>query len=321
MFILLFAACEEEINLHGDAKSLPVVYCLLDVNDSVQYVRVSRSYLYPEEMGLVKPDADSMVIRDDFEIYIEYIENGQMVDLYVFSEVTDFVKDTGFFPAQGQRVYQSDFKVKQGGRYALYLCFKDRPTILYGDIIAVDPVKLIDPLMIPARKITLSEEQHLTVRWLVGEHAGLYQAQFGFNYLEEIADNQVSKRLAIDLPIKYSDIQNLVLTQKLNGHHFLSTLADQIEINPLAIRIPISFDFTMVYMGYEMNLYVRPDTEVSSAIPAPLDFSNIYNSLGVFSSFGILQSQNLELSVLTIDTIAHGQITKNLSFLDSGQID
>jgi len=73
---LLFTQCAEEIDLEGDLKSVPVVYCLLDLNSDNQLVRISRTWLPDPENPSLSAAADSLIISEPAEVYIEkWVEN------------------------------------------------------------------------------------------------------------------------------------------------------------------------------------------------------------------------------------------------------
>jgi len=69
--LLLTGSCESDINLFYESGDRPVVYCLLNPKDSIQYLRVSRSFIIRgnTEGQVISPD--SLILDEDFYAYLE----------------------------------------------------------------------------------------------------------------------------------------------------------------------------------------------------------------------------------------------------------
>jgi hypothetical protein len=64
LILSILPGCETEVNLIAPGEPIPVVYCLLDPADSIQYIRVATTYpVYPGETDF-RPDQDEILVHE-----------------------------------------------------------------------------------------------------------------------------------------------------------------------------------------------------------------------------------------------------------------
>ena len=75
-------------------------------------------------------------------------------------------------------------------------------------------------------------------------------------------------------------------------------------------------DFQIVGGSMEMKYYIESTAPSEGSLMEKPVYSNITNGIGLFCAVARINVNELLLSPVTIDSIAYGQFTKNLGFLD-----
>ena len=126
IFIFLAAficSCETDIDAVDESGSVPIVYCILNQNDTIQSLRLSRSYLSNNAQN-PPLSSDSLMVKGKVNITIETVENSLVISENRLQPYP-ISKDSGFFPNDLQWIYQGRFKIKDNTSYRLIVEIKD----------------------------------------------------------------------------------------------------------------------------------------------------------------------------------------------------
>ena len=106
LWLLIFcASCESElIIMTPDFQPTPVIYGLLDPFDSIQCIRVQRSFQILDKEGAMLNDSDSLYFKN-VDVWVRGLTNNEMVWEYNLVK-TDAIKDSGRFTGNKHHVYQ-----------------------------------------------------------------------------------------------------------------------------------------------------------------------------------------------------------------------
>ncbi|TSA37487.1 MAG: hypothetical protein D4R64_05660 [Porphyromonadaceae bacterium] len=315
--LILFScfSCSNEIDIHVNLGYLPAVYCLLDLNSDQQFVRISRTYQSDAENSGKPPSADSLIIREPCEIYIEKWTGDDPVETYLFSK-TMLPKDTGFFPVQGQESYVSEFKAEPLTRYVLYVYFPDINKVVSGETLTTSFPVPEDPKPEIPRAITITRDRGYTARWFSVAHGGVYQGIFTLNYMETLDEGTSFHHIQWLLPNVILDEPNELVSQELNPKRFFDMLIQSIQVNPDVERELVGLGFTLIAGGEEVGLSLR--TSDINDFTTNSDYTNLDNGIGLFSSLARAYVQNLEFSYLTEDAVCTDPELKLLNFKKAG---
>ena len=83
-FLTVIGACSTDVELIAPGDPIPVVYCLLDPEDSIQYVRIGSTYsVYPGDTNF-RPDQKEILVDQEMSVYlsIEYTDLSQKITFY-----------------------------------------------------------------------------------------------------------------------------------------------------------------------------------------------------------------------------------------------
>ena len=315
---LFLQSCEEDIQLYSSPEFVPVVYCLLNPQDSIQTVRVSRVFQNRNQLSDWEQTYNRYLSDSTNRIYIESIaENGDRTIIdFSYSQPFRTCNDTLFTCTD---LYTCKLKPSHLIDYSLFVFFPETKTMASGKIKPVAPVQLIDPAIVPGRKMVIDPSQAYVIRWLGSLGVAYYQGIFHINYLEKKADEIVSKTISMPLNaiLQYPD--EGVFSQNVSGTTLLRTLVDSIPVLDSVSRKIINFDFTFIYGGTELALFSNSGINPLGLSDRVSDFSNLDNARGVFSSISRLHVYGIPLSDQSIDTISMNPLTKNLNFISSNE--
>jgi len=309
-------SCESDIDLIYESKGKPIVYCLLNPRDSIQYLRISRSFIIRgNPAGQIFP-ADSLILDEDFYAYLEYEAPDGSRDIRYF-ELTDINRrDSGLFPSDGLLVFQTNFPVEGGKEYGLYIRFPNIPKIVAGAITVVNPIEIMDPDPLPGREITFLEEQGYMIRWTKSVKFAVYQPVIRFIFLEGDKNFQVLHEIDMSQPFIYGDNENAILANYLNGAGFVKDLTTYLSPPDSGLRRKIiGFDLLMTTGGPELSVFTRSGNNAINSFTSLYEYSNLDGAAGIFSSRTFTGVYNNRFSDLTINYLAGSEKTRQLKFL------
>jgi len=315
--ILGLQACENEIPVNGRGQAVPVVYCLLNPQSNIQYVRISRSYTGDSATWSRPPVHDSMMWDVPCSIYIEEMVGNQAGPFVWFYPDTVPEKDSGFFPVTAHAVYRAEFRPKVNTRYQLYVYFPDLDRMVSGRTWVHQPPEIIDPASIQGRTISFDTIQPYKTRWLPGNYSGLYQVLFRLHYSDSTARNYRFLTADFSSDLIFDTRYGVTLEHAMNGSRFYEAIARQVPEKSGTIREVISLEFILFAGGTDLALLYNTSTRAGTSFYGLNDFSNLTNGVGIFSSLTRSSVTNLQLSNLTLDRLAHGSMTGHLGFRDS----
>ncbi len=166
-------------------------------------------------------------------------------------------------------------------------------------------------------------DKGLTVKWTSQPNARLFETNVRFYYYEITSSDTTKKyidfKLAPQISASISGGEKKEAT--LTGGTFLTTLGNKLSNNSnvlkrvaahSSIEVTISVGSDDLYTYMQVN---QPSTGIVTERPA---FSNISNGIGLFTSrYKSMLPTKPFLYSRTLDSLALGQYTKNLKFLDN----
>ena len=314
----IYYSCEDEIDVFSDGDSVPIVYCLLNPYDTVQYVRLTRTYIVEKGTTGFPSSVDSLYFDGEIQVSLERWENDQVMETIEFEQYDGKVKDPGAFPTDKNILYRSFKKIYTESTYLLYIYLKNREKILYAETETVGDLDVIDPFPIPQRKITLSGDQDYVIRFNLAPEAWIYQTAVNFNYDEISQEDTIRKSIEwIQKVTKPDFLKRDYISTRLNGAKFFQVLMAELEENSNVKRKALDLSFKFYYGSTDLRFYVESITPSSSVLQEKPSYSNFTNSQGIFSSLATKKIESIQLSKIMIDSIAHSKVSKNLGFVDS----
>lgn len=311
--VMIIAGCETEIEVVAPADPTPVVYCILDQDSPVQYLRLSRSYLSND--ATMPPDhSDSILFARSTRVAVEEIIGGKVSGSAFFTPV-DMVKDSGFFPRREHWTYRADFSIKPETDYRLIIYLNDYDKIIYSACYTVGDFEIMNPLFPEVRYIHMLPDHNLSFYWTKSRNAAIYQLGFVMHYLEMEEGQTQEKELLIPLrSIFYLETADHLFSYPINSANFYGYLPKTLTSDPAVMRKCLTIDAVIISGGEELGYYMRI-AERGEAFNL-IDYTDINNGIGIFSSKVLRRINGFSLTEQSIDTLAYGQATSQLNFVD-----
>ncbi|MCL1851178.1 MAG: hypothetical protein FWF70_07260 [Bacteroidetes bacterium] len=147
----IFSACKPEFNLNAPYKDVPVVYAILNYQDSINYVKIYKGF-QPVAEGSVFIDAqnpDSIYYKKDDILVVleEYDENNKRTPRpNIKLDIThDFPRDTGFFYYKDERIlYYTNEPLYQDKIYNIKITNKVNGNVVEGSTPIVGDFQIVN---------------------------------------------------------------------------------------------------------------------------------------------------------------------------------
>jgi len=301
--------------MEGDP--VPIVYCLLDPAGETQYIRIGRTYRGDSMVMERPPVTDSLLWQAQMEVYMEEYQAGTLLKTYEFLPVTGAPKDSGFFPQDALSLWSGRMKPVPGNEYRLYVYSGNMDLMVTARTTAHGLPEIIDPMKLPGRKVNFEAGQPFTARWYPGNYTGVYEMIFRIHYQDSSGSGIRFRSADYSSGGIYDIRHDQVLDYSMGGPSFFKAMAGQIEPTDSLVRRVISVEFMMISGGLDLSFYYRSVNDAGTNFTNFLDFTNLINGTGIFASRSTIRITNLELSNVTIDEMAHGNIMSSRGFLDS----
>jgi hypothetical protein len=292
--LTFLTSCENDIEINAPEKEIPVIYGFLDPHDSVQYIRVSRTF---QTEGIKTPEEEAKNSGNQFLTDNIYVTNLRTLDTFFFVRSTDIPKDPGYFQSDVNFVYSDQGKMRASGRFFQSDQYQLGVVSPAGKTYSVKTSIVRDAKLFAGSPLFLGLYTKFgTLRILslapaptTGAGAAIYDLSLRTYYYETISG--VATIRYIDYPFQknYSpkgrnggEGFNLTAYKMLD---YLNYIKDNIKpVDPSISRKFIRHDL-VAYGGSDevfdyFNLF-KPSLAIAQKRP---DYSNIPGALGIFSS-------------------------------------
>lgn len=350
-------SCSNEVEVIGVWKDIPVVYGVINDQDSVHYIRVERAYLPPNQSALeVAQIADSLYFDPnevDVELYYINKANGDTLPWtrpFVRVNLADegIIREDGIFQNNPSYAYKTTGIT--GNDYLLKINNKKTGKVFYARTesarssntnLITNPAYSLTPLKpIAWRGINNQQEEvynFLTVEMTSNGFAAIYDYKFRFYYKEYEVDAQGIQipGSIVDKSAEWSAASDFIpvvanqTKQVISGEVFYqflgNTLSDVTGTNTRRCAGYLEVYIDGGSTSLRDYILARKSNEgfVGGLYPAA-PYSNVQDGYGVFGTSGRLERPNrssdprlMKMSGLTYEHISTGDLTKNLGFESS----
>lgn len=307
--VLFFISCDNELDLVADFKEVPIVYGLLDLTDTAQYIRVERAFadrvIEPKEIAQ-NPDS---LYYDDITVKLVNKNTGTEFILQKIDGTDEgFPRVDGVFAKSPNYLYKVntvDFPMSIGDSISLEIggVFEDRLVTSTTDIFK-------KPFFVTPTNFRFERGKTLSINWSTAEPT-VYSATFLFNITE--FNNGESR----DTALRWQVMNNSNRVKlEVDGESFYSFMKGALETNGNITRFFNFAEFELVTGNESVADYIRvgqANLGITSSGEIPT-FSNLSEGLGVFGSKSVDLRTGIPLRDSTLDSLRNSVITKDLNF-------
>jgi len=312
--VCLLGSCANDIDLFPDnVPSMYMVYGVLDVDDSLQQIKIRRTFAGEDAQRNLAENSDLFLPDPGIQVFVD--EHSKTGSQRFEFNVNNYPKDNGYFANDRNPVHESFFKPVKGRYYDFTIIDPEldepvtaqmkaiqTPLIAYpfnGDA-AYNFADTLNPFFF---KFSATGEVHLQ--------------QFFVNFIE--IDNKGDTTYhhnRFDLRPRFKDStyrvnyysKSMTLTYLFNI--IRSKIVDKPEVQK---RLLHSFDYTVWAGDQVMSNYLRFAEKFSDN--RKMYFSNIENGFGFFAASSHANIKNIYPTQPFYDTLIICPVTRDLKFL------
>lgn len=319
--LIAVTSCTTEIDLIVPGDPLPVVYCLLDPEDSIQYVRIGSTYAVNPGDSSLKPAQEKILVDEEILVYLSAEYSDRKQEVFYGSLINTIPKDTGWFPSSVNQLYAIPCIIKPNTRYSLYIHFTGSKRIVHGETLSLGSLfSIIDPDIVPGREATLLPGIDFYVRFHPVVNGSIFQSTMTFHYADIKAGKWTDRSLVFPQKFVYEDDTTVnYAEQRISGERFLIDVSRALKPDPDTRRVPLGLDFHISCGGDDLAVKINAENNTQSF--SILEVNSFDNAIGVFSCLTHSYVKDIPISRFTLDTLALGPLTRDLGFLTAEQID
>ncbi len=337
--LLAFVSCKSDFEVNDKWEDAPVIFCVLDTSQSMQYVKVNKGFLGNLPASEMASESDSLFYDCDVQVKLYRKQGKTILKKWDFRPVDSIPKESGYFASDRNTIWVGTPELTDGFTYELEV------NIDNGRIIAKGETQIVNGsrIMVPdarAPKVELARYSNdFGIKYTPGTNANLQETNVYFNYLEiKNTGDTIQKSIQIYNNQAYKTTVNTYTSVELafSVASFYSSLAAQINaddetvVKRLVYMDPNSDrknkqSLTFTVSSGDENLYTymqvtKPTSGIAQDRPI---FTNVYidesSKLNGGKAYGLVASRcTVSLSKAvgseTLDSISRGMYTKNLKF-------
>lgn len=324
--IFLFVSCNDDVDVLSDYQDIPVVYCLLNQNDTFHYVKLNKAFLGEASASDMAQESDSL-FYNDANVWITVTVNGNEVQRMNFVAVDTIPKPEGYFADDRNTIYVWEGAISPDGssgeyEYELHVDVPSKG--LYCK--SVDPIGLVDGVVItdptPNRQIAMTHYDNgkVAAEYRTGNNGSLYQMIFRFYYIEvDLETNDTVwdiEPIQINLTEDEFISAGVEVKKEFTVQQFYQLVSDNIPVKEgvqRLVRYPESVEFVLYAADQNYRIFSEVSAPSSGIVQEKPFWTNIENGVGLFAS-RYETSITSRVTAATLDSLSRGVYTKDLSF-------
>jgi hypothetical protein len=316
------ASCSEDFNVFSDTPSVPVVYCILDVQDTVYKVLVTKTFSGNQSAEDMAKDPE-MISLKNAKVTLEAWKLGYPVWSTSLKPVS-YPRDTGFFSSTAQCAFETrnvmadyfGLRLFDEGKDSLFETL--RLVVDYGDYSKPTYARIDAHMGKPDITYPVKSFKTLslcdTVPYYIqfyGSSRYYYDLRCNLTY-SELSDARTIKTL--DFSIRQNiQVQTGLFTYVVDQDRFFMRLAQSFDDTPDVVRRDvISVDLRLCIGSQPLKTFMQTynsDNENGYQL-----WNCFTNGIGLFALKTYSVLPNLKMDQHTLDSLSLGRYTKQLKF-------
>lgn len=324
-------SCSTDFDVTGPWKNIPVVYGILSVTDTAQYVRVEKAFLDPDQDATqLAQIPDSLYYpENDIAVFLQRPGSPKVALQRVDGNAEGYFREGGIFATSPNWLYKlpvNAFKIEAGQNYQLLITRTDGDTLATSSTTVPGNFRFRQPLTtVSVIRLSFLPNSDTRFEWSSDGNAEYFNLRVFVRIREEnetgtflgdtvLVWNAGTRIERSQTPSAQPGLFNTNIATP--GITFYQFLANSLSVSSTRKRVLNSFTLELQGGGKELrDLYqaLSANSGITGAeyIPA---FTNINGGYGVFTSKNTLTLPNVFPTDLTLDSLSIHPLTKNLNF-------
>ncbi len=304
-------SCNKEIKINDDYKDITIVYGLLDVKDSLSYIRIEKAFL---SEGNIYQDAqvpDSNQYPYKLNVSIKDA-NGMRI---VFDTTTVYNKKEGIFYKDKMKVYVADTKGKlqPNIEYRLEVYNPKTGQTQTSKCKLIDASAFLYESYYPSPMVDFTKNHEVKFKTIPNVSA--YQLIIRFHYIDSLTTDHSLSYHHVDMstPILFNNANTsgIPLNISVNGNIWFSNIKAKIPVKKDVLRFEGKVQFFMYMADPDYKTYIEINQPNNSLVIDRPEFTNITNGYGLFAS----RAKYVTKHKLSNKTVVKLQGIKELNFV------
>jgi hypothetical protein len=297
IFLLPFLySCSNKLDVNAEWKDITVVYGLINQNDSIHYVKITKAFLGEGDALSFAQIADSSNYPDKLDVKIEEWRFTSSTDSslhHTYQLDTTYItnKDSGVFYYPTQLVYYFKAQLDTVYTYKLIITNKNSgklvtaQTKLIQEFLITNPREIGLANILPAKKVLLDFNSAVNGRRYQLNIRLTYDEYRKHGTIDTIRNNSVTW-VAFDNWISASLTGNTPMSPLVYGDGLYSTMSKNLTkvYTTDTTRHATSVDFIFTVATDDLNTYMNVTAPSNSIVQERPAFTNIINGIGLFTS-------------------------------------
>lgn len=323
--ILLFQSCKNEIDINADWKDVTVVFGLLNQNDNIHFVRVSRAFL-GEGNALTYAQVFDSLYYENVKVSMEEYINGNLNRTIQLRDTFGIPKEPGIFHYPDQKLYYTTASLNPQAEYKLLVKNEQTGNLTYATTSLVNGFQFTKPL--PTENVFgwLPLTVAYPFGWKTAANGRLYEFIIRFNYGEKSLEapfDSVGKFVDWNLGRQRSEFlfQNADMglnVENIRFYQFLSVAIPEFNGNVPEQNVERTvgrMELIMNIASDDFTTFLDVNQPSNTIVQERPKYTNVVNGIGLFASRFNFRRQNIAISVFTIDEIKNNELTAKLNFV------
>lgn len=312
-----FLSCNNDIDLNETFKDIPVVYAIINAQDTAQYIRVERVFNDRDKSAYDIAKIVDSIYYPEAKVFLVDESTKKVSELKKIDGNLDNIKrDTGLLAQVPNYLYKiktSTLNFNPNHPYSLIVLKNDDDTLTTSKINPVQSINLYLPVS-NGKPVKIPYSSSLNAAWNGGQNAGFYDIFLIFHIKElnlDVSPDWVNKTYIWKAGKEVEET-----TFRIKGTDFFKSFEDFLTQDTKIKRKFNTMDVMVRGVGKEMKQLkdiINLNTGITSSIQLP-SYSNLTYGYGIFSTTNTSTVSDLFLDETSRDSLKLGIYTKRFNF-------
>ena len=313
-------ACKNDLDLLSDYKEQIVCFGILNPDDTVHYIRVSKVFLGEGNALVFAQTEDSIQLSPSrMEVRISRIQNGTEAQYWILTPDTSIPREEGVFLFPRQVVYRGAFPVlTDGSTYKLTVTDLVTGYSTWSETTVAKDVQHNTPTGF--QFLNFENEGSIGFVFTSGQYTRRVQLKIRFWYDEKfIYDTTQTAQKYVDWYIGETDAYSTAGGEAIGinvvRRNFLNMLANNIEVNNLVRRYSKRIDLYYTSAHDDLVTYIKVQQASAGSTQELPEYTNMHDGLGLFTTRNTTIYTNFHIDQDTQYALATEDILQGLNFV------
>lgn len=320
--VACFISCETDFVTETTGPTIPVVYSIIDPQDSIHYIRLSKSFKGGSNAYESAANPDS-IAYEDVSVKLElFTDMGWKYGDFHFDYVPSFEKVEGIFSSKGEQLFKLEEnlydRLVPGSQVMINISLPGHQLITSTFVQHLKPPKITAPRHGFGTKISFYPPIPTKIHFEDHAHFTNYEMHVKFNYTNVYNNGSEESGTVVKIYQRSSSngvpgrVTEIIVT--VSGDNFYAVFPQQITRNEEIKYRKIGGIEFWIYSG-SPDFYEYQDLNKHVSDLAGGSITNIVNGTGIFALKYHDFRKGFQLDYQSIDSLINGRFTKDLGFI------